>query len=77
MSATIILDCLQSVSFSFLYRNNTRKEHTGHEIYERETDCKQSIQLVAHLSFARQFSDHPFPHPFVRFPHLAPPHRPE
>ena len=26
------LDCLQSVSLSFLYRNKTRKEHTGREI---------------------------------------------
>ena len=29
------LDCLQSVSLSFLYQNNTRKEHAGHEIRTR------------------------------------------
>ena len=32
---TDFLDCLQSVSLSFLYRNNTRKEHAGHEIETR------------------------------------------
>ena len=29
------VDCLQSVSLSFLYQNNIRKEHAGHEMDTR------------------------------------------
>ena len=35
MTFALCIDCLQSVSLSFLYRNNTRKEHAGHEIRTR------------------------------------------
>ena len=34
------LEYLQSVSLSFLFRNNTQKEHPGHEISQDENGEK-------------------------------------
>ena len=41
------LDCLQSVSLSLFYRNNTRKEHAGHEIRQEQREGLGRDETVA------------------------------
>ena len=49
------LNCLQSSSLLFLYRNNTRKEHPGHKIRtrmaRRTTSCERTcLGLITRLT---------------------------